>query len=123
MRMAGVNIFVPDELLQRARQANLNVSLVAFSRIGQRLDRRSKIAELDWYLASLDDELGPLARRSLVQREPRWMKSFRRRATTQKERVTLVLDSGGVTALANERTGLLELRRREAWLRGCRQPF
>lgn len=29
--------------------------------------------------------------------------------------MTLVLDSGGVSTLANQRTRLLELRRREAW--------
>jgi len=60
MRMARVNITVPDELLQQARAAGLNVSRLAASALSEELDRRAKIAELDAYLAELDAELGPL---------------------------------------------------------------
>jgi post-segregation antitoxin (ccd killing protein) len=59
MRMARVNITVPDELLHRARRADLNVSRVASAALAEELDRLAKIQELDDYLASLDDELGP----------------------------------------------------------------
>ena len=59
MRMARVNITVPDELYRRARQAELNVSRLAQLAVAAELQRRAKIAELDAYLAELEDELGP----------------------------------------------------------------
>jgi Post-segregation antitoxin CcdA len=60
MRMARVNITVPDELLSQARAAGLNVSRLAASAVAEALDRLAKIAELDSYLAELEAELGPL---------------------------------------------------------------
>jgi post-segregation antitoxin (ccd killing protein) len=66
MRMARVNITVPDELLSQARAAGLNVSRLAASAVAEELDRRSKIAELDAYLAELDAELGPLGDQELA---------------------------------------------------------
>lgn len=56
--MARVNITVPDELMQRARSAGLNVSRVSASALAEELDRRAKIAELDRYLRELDAEFG-----------------------------------------------------------------
>jgi hypothetical protein len=61
MRMARVNITVPDEVLDRARAAGLNVSRVAASALLEELDRRAKIAALDRYLRELDVELGPVS--------------------------------------------------------------
>ena len=66
MRMARVNITVPDELLSRARTAGLNVSRLAASAVAEELDRLAKIAELDAYLAELDTELGPLGDEELT---------------------------------------------------------
>jgi len=60
MRMARVNITVPDELLDRAREAGLNVSRLAAAALAEELDRRAKLAELDTYLAELEAELGPI---------------------------------------------------------------
>jgi hypothetical protein len=60
MRMARANITVPDDLLDRARAAGLNVSRVAASAIREELDRRDKIAALDSYLQELDAVLGPV---------------------------------------------------------------
>jgi post-segregation antitoxin (ccd killing protein) len=60
MRMSRVNITVPDELLQQARAAGLNVSRLAAAALLDELDRRSKIAELESYLRQLDAELGPV---------------------------------------------------------------
>jgi hypothetical protein len=60
MRIARVNITVPDELLDRARTARLNVSRVAASALGEELDRRERIVALDDYLRDLRDELGPI---------------------------------------------------------------
>ncbi|MGO8882971.1 MAG: type II toxin-antitoxin system CcdA family antitoxin [Streptosporangiaceae bacterium] len=60
MRMARVNITVPDELLEEARAAGLNVSRLAAEALAEELDRRAKAADLDAYLAELDAELGPV---------------------------------------------------------------
>ena len=61
MRMARVNITVPDELLEHARAAGLNVSRLASAALAEELDRLAKIAALDAYLAELDAELGPVS--------------------------------------------------------------
>jgi post-segregation antitoxin (ccd killing protein) len=61
MRMARVNITVPDDLLDRARAAGLNVSRVATTALTEELDGLDKIAELDRYLRQLDAELGPIS--------------------------------------------------------------
>jgi Arc/MetJ family transcription regulator len=60
MRMARVNITVPDELLDRARAADLNISRVTAAAVAEELDRLTKIYELDRYLAELDVVLGPV---------------------------------------------------------------
>jgi post-segregation antitoxin (ccd killing protein) len=59
MRMARVNITVPDDLLAQARAAGWNISRLTASALSEALDRRAKLAELDAYLAELDAELGP----------------------------------------------------------------
>ena len=61
MHMARVNITVPDELLDQARQAGLNVSRLAAAALTEELDRRAKNAELDAYLTELEAELGPIS--------------------------------------------------------------
>lgn len=60
MRMARVNITIPDELLEHARTAGLNVSRLAAAALMEELDRRAKIAALDAYLAEMDAEFGPV---------------------------------------------------------------
>jgi post-segregation antitoxin (ccd killing protein) len=57
--MARVNITVPDDLLDRARSAGLNVSRVSALALAEELERRAKVAELEAYLSGLDAELGP----------------------------------------------------------------
>ena len=69
MRMARVNITVPDELLNRARDAGLNVSRLTALALAEELDRRAKLAELDTYLAELDAELGPVSPQERVSAE------------------------------------------------------
>jgi hypothetical protein len=66
MRMARVNITVPDELLGQARAAGLNVSRLAAAALAEEIDRRAKVAELDAYLAGLDAEFGPVPQQELV---------------------------------------------------------
>jgi post-segregation antitoxin (ccd killing protein) len=56
--MARVNITIPDELLEHARTAGLNVSRLAATALAEELDRLAKIAALDAYLAEMDAELG-----------------------------------------------------------------
>ena len=60
MRMARVNITVPDDVVVQAKAAGLNVSRLATAALVEELDRRNKIDALDTYLAELDRELGPI---------------------------------------------------------------
>lgn len=60
MRMARVNITIPDDLLEHARTAGLNVSRLAAAALVEELDRRAKVAALDAYLAEMDAEFGPV---------------------------------------------------------------
>jgi len=59
MRMARVNITMPDDLYSRAKDAGLNVSQLAQAAIATELARLAKIDELDAYLAELEAEHGP----------------------------------------------------------------
>jgi len=59
--MARVNIVLSDDLHRQAKKAGLNVSRLAQRAVADELDRQAKLAELDKYLASLDDELGPVS--------------------------------------------------------------
>jgi post-segregation antitoxin (ccd killing protein) len=59
MRMARVNITMPDDLYTQAREARLNVSQLAQRAVAGELGRLAKVAELDAYLAELEAELGP----------------------------------------------------------------
>ena len=120
MRMARVNVTIPDDVLQRARTAGLNVSRVATSALSEELDRRSKIAALDDYLRELDVALGPVpledASRGVRVGGPRLRRQRPGGGSRGRPRlVTLVLDSGGLTALAAQRARLHELRRRGLW--------
>lgn len=61
MRIMRVNITVPDEVALEAKAAGLNVSGVATAALVAELDRLSKIAALDEYLAALEVSLGPIS--------------------------------------------------------------
>jgi hypothetical protein len=65
MRMARVNITLPDDLLNQARAAGLNVSRLAAGAVAEELDRRVKLSELDSYLADLENQLGPVPQHEL----------------------------------------------------------
>ena len=60
MRMARVNITVPDQVVARARTAGLNVSRLATSALLDELDRRDKVDALNAYLAQLEARIGPI---------------------------------------------------------------
>lgn len=60
MRIARVNISVPDLLMEEARAAGLNVSRLAAAALAEELDRRTRVTELDAHLAALKAELGPI---------------------------------------------------------------
>ena len=69
MRMARVNISIPDQMLVHAKGAGLNISQLAARAITEELNRRSKLARLDAYLAELDAELGPADPQKAVEAE------------------------------------------------------
>lgn len=67
MRMARVNITLPDELLGRARAAGLNVSAAAAAGVTAELVRLDKLAELDRYLAEIEAEQGPPSEEAIAE--------------------------------------------------------
>jgi Post-segregation antitoxin CcdA len=67
MRMARVNITVPDEVIVRARDAKLNISRVATAALVDELNRLAKMAELDGYLAELETERGPITEQEAAE--------------------------------------------------------
>ena len=67
MRMARVNITMPDELHVQAKRAGLNISQLAQQSVAGELARLAKVAELDAYLAELDAELGPTSERDRAE--------------------------------------------------------
>ena len=67
MRMARVNITMPDDLYGEAKRAGLNVSRLAQRAVATELNRLAKIAELDAYLAELEAELGPTSERERTE--------------------------------------------------------
>lgn len=66
MRMARVNITIPDGLVEQARAAGLNISALAGAALADELERREKIAALDTYLAELETGLGPIPEAELA---------------------------------------------------------
>ena len=58
--MARVNVSIPDEVIERAREAGLNVSRIATSALEDALERRIKTELALQYLAELEAELGPI---------------------------------------------------------------
>lgn len=65
--MARVNITLPDELLARARAAGLNVSAAAAAGVTEELVRIEKNAELDRYLAEMEQEHGPITDEEIAE--------------------------------------------------------
>ena len=61
MRLARVNITIPDELLAQAKTAGLNLSRTASLALAAEVERLAKVADLDRYLEELTTELGPLS--------------------------------------------------------------
>ncbi len=60
VRMARVNISLPDDLHRQARAAGHNISQLTRGAGAAELDRRAKLAELGAYLQELESELGPV---------------------------------------------------------------
>ena len=67
MRMARVNITMPDELHVQSKRAGLNISQLAQRAVAAELARLAKVAELDAYLAELDAEMGPISDRDRAE--------------------------------------------------------
>lgn len=70
MRMARVNITLPDELLTLARAAGINISAAAAAGLERELELelelREKNAALDRYLADLETEHGPITEEEIA---------------------------------------------------------
>ncbi len=69
MRMARVNITVPDAVLARAREAGMNVSRLATAALEDELLKLDKVAELDRYVAELEEEQGPISEADRIAAE------------------------------------------------------
>lgn len=67
MRMARVNITIPDDVVDEARRHGLNVSRLASRAVAFELDRLRKIAALDMYLADMEAEFGPIPEAERVE--------------------------------------------------------
>lgn len=60
MRMARLNITMPDHVVARGRAVGVNFSALATAAVEAEVERQAKIAALDAYLAELEAELGPI---------------------------------------------------------------
>jgi hypothetical protein len=72
MRMASVNITIPDQLLKHAKGAGLNISKLTSAALSNELNRLSKLAQFDAYLAELEAELGPVDPVRMAALEKKW---------------------------------------------------
>lgn len=61
MRMARVNITVPDAVLERAREADLNISRLTTQALQDELERREKLASFRALADEMDAEEGPVS--------------------------------------------------------------
>lgn len=61
VRMARVNITIPDDVLASARALGLNVSRIATTALLDEVDRNAKAGALASYVARLEEELGPVS--------------------------------------------------------------
>lgn len=59
--MARVNITVPDDVLVRARQADLNISRLTTQALLEELERREKLASFRALADEMDAEQGPVS--------------------------------------------------------------
>jgi hypothetical protein len=59
MRMARINVYVPDRLYQQAKRARLNVSELSQKAIRDELLRRERMKALDELLGDLAMQQGP----------------------------------------------------------------
>lgn len=67
--MRRVNISLPDELYRRAKEEGINISQLTQQALADELDRLSKIAAVDQYLAELEVEEGPLDPQKMAEAE------------------------------------------------------
>lgn len=67
VRMARVNVSIPDEVIHQARAAGLNVSAIATSALREALADQARIASLEEYLTQLDHDLGSVSEDQLAR--------------------------------------------------------
>lgn len=85
MRMARVNITIPDDVVEEARRHGLNVSRLASAAVAFELDRLRKIAALDLYLADMEAELGPIPAHEQAEADE-WVDRMLKGETPRKRR-------------------------------------
>ncbi len=83
MRMARVNITVPDAVLARAREAGLNVSRLATATLEDELLKRDKIVAFDEYMAEIHAAQGPIPQAELIEAQ-RWVDAILAEAGPQR---------------------------------------
>lgn len=80
--MARRNISLPDDLDEKARRANLNVSALAQRAVANELSRRQRMAALDAWLDELDETHGAPSAKARAEAKT-WLAS----ATTVRPKV------------------------------------
>ena len=81
--MARANVYMPDDLHERARAAGLNVSELAQKAVEHELDRRDRLAAMDAFLRELGQETGPAnaAESTEAQDWARWVVDVAQRSS------------------------------------------
>lgn len=74
MRMARMNVYLPDDLHRAAKRQGLNVSELCQEAIAAELRRRERLAELEAHLTELDDQFGPATAEEVAEAEA-WVDS------------------------------------------------
>jgi Post-segregation antitoxin CcdA len=119
MRMARVNITVPDEVIIRAREAKLNISRITTAALVEELNRLVKRTELDAYLAELEAERGPITEEEAAEGRA-WLDACPHRPASiwpasWRGMTAVILDSGGITGLLRRPERLQTLSADRLW--------
>ncbi len=86
MRMARVNITVPDDLVAEAKDRGWNISRMTMEALRAEVDKQRKIDELGRYLDELDEKLGPATPEELAAAEAWGNRVLGPEATTDQSR-------------------------------------
>jgi post-segregation antitoxin (ccd killing protein) len=85
MRMARVNISLPDELYRQAKEAGLNISGLARKAIATELDDRAKIAAAYELVDEMEREFGSPTAEELAEAKKRVDRILARHEAQRRE--------------------------------------